>query len=460
TGEFFNRKKDGTLYWESATVSPVFNQKGEIIQFMKLAVDVTEQKRFEDTRKLLLEISELSTENLTLTSYLAEVHKKLKHIIRADNFYVALHNEKENTYTFPYHVDEYDKLELNKAYDFSNGYTDYTLKSNKILIVTPEYQTEIEKNGTINGYGEELSVWLGVPFKTSKGSKPNGVIAIQDYQNKESYTEVDKTIMEIIAHSIGIFIERIQHLEELVQAKEKAEESDRLKSAFLANMSHEIRTPLNGILGFTELLVDPDFDPEQKNEMAKIILDNGDLLLTIVNDVLDISKIEAGQIVLHPTIFKVERLISEIKNSFIIKAQKLGLELRIADNAGALNIELNTDFIRLKQVLTNLISNALKYTDDGFVEIGCTHKETEVVFYVKETGIGISEDRQVRIFERFNRDDAFTKKVGGNGLGLALAKSFVEMLGGRIWVESEEGKGSTFFFSLPSYKPESGNRLK
>lgn len=238
-------------------------------------------------------------------------------------------------------------------------------------------------------------------------------------------------------------------MNELVLSKEKAEESDRLKSAFLANMSHEIRTPLNGILGFTELLVDPNFDTEQKNEMAKIILDNGDLLLTIVNDVLDISKIEAGQIVLQPTIFNVERLIFEIKNSFIIKAQKLGLELRIATNVGALNIELNTDAIRLKQILTNLISNALKYTEKGFVEIGCTHKETEVVFYVKDTGIGISEENKEKIFERFNREEAFTKKVGGNGLGLAIAKSFVEMLGGKIWVESEQGKGSCFSFTLP-----------
>ena len=241
-----------------------------------------------------------------------------------------------------------------------------------------------------------------------------------------------------------------QLMKELVFSKEKAEESDRLKSAFLANMSHEIRTPLNGILGFTELLVDPDFDAEQKTEMAKLILDNGDLLLTIINDVLDISKIEAGQVVLHQSVFVVGKLISDVKNSFSVKAQKMGLDLKIVLNDSAFNLELNSDYIRLKQVFTNLISNALKYTEKGFVEIGCMKKPNEFIFYVKDTGVGISEENKEKIFERFNREEAFTKKIGGAGLGLSIAKSFVEMLGGRIWVESEKGKGSCFYFTAHS----------
>ena len=247
--------------------------------------------------------------------------------------------------------------------------------------------------------------------------------------------------------------------QELMAAKEHAEESDRLKSAFLANMSHEIRTPLNGILGFTELLVDPDFDQEQKNEMSQIILDNGELLLTIINDVLDLSKIEAGQIVLNRSLFEVQKLMNEIKKSFDLKALKMGLELRISTSKISPEIKIQSDFMRLKQVLTNLVGNAIKYTEKGYVEIGCFEKHDELIFYVKDSGIGISNNSKEKIFERFNRHDAFTKKFGGTGLGLSIAKSFVQMLGGKIWLESELGKGSTFYFSLPSLGRDAIHRV-
>lgn len=276
-----------------------------------------------------------------------------------------------------------------------------------------------KKNGGL--YWESASI---MPIKNAKGEIINYIAIKEDITNQ-------KMLMN-----------------ELVLSKEKAEESDRLKSAFLANMSHEIRTPLNGILGFTELLVDPDYDDDQKANMANLILDNGELLLSIINDVLDISKIEAGQIVIHKSQFGVAKLISDIKNTFTVKAQKSGLELKIASNDSAFNLELNTDYVRLRQVLTNLVSNALKYTEKGFIEIGCTEKTNELIFYVRDSGIGVSEVNKVKIFERFNREDAFTKKIGGAGLGLSIAKSFVEMLGGRIWVESELEKGSTFYFTI------------
>ena len=240
-----------------------------------------------------------------------------------------------------------------------------------------------------------------------------------------------------------------QLFEELIESKAKAVESDHLKSAFLANMSHEIRTPLNGILGFTELLVDPEFDQHQKDEMSKIILDNGDLLLSIINDILDISKIEAGLMEIHLSTFKVENLIKNTVNSFMPKARKQGLELIVVGNQKNCAKQITSDFIRAKQILTNLVSNALKYTENGYVEIGCTQDEREIIFYVKDTGAGIAAKNLEQIFDRFNRRDAYTKKVSGTGLGLAISKSFVEMLGGRIWVESEVGKGSTFYFGLP-----------
>jgi len=241
-----------------------------------------------------------------------------------------------------------------------------------------------------------------------------------------------------------------QLMNELIESKEKAEESDRLKSAFLANMSHEIRTPLNGILGFSELLADPDFDQSQKTDMAKIILDNGDQLLAIINDVLDISKIEAGQIEIHKTEFSANQMIRDIQKTFLPRASILGVELKIDPTIPSKEMQLKSDYMRVKQVLTNLVSNALKFTDKGSIEIGFSKTNTGLIFHVKDTGTGIPKEFHHKIFERFRHlEPNRSKIIGGNGLGLAISKSFIEMLGGKIWVESEEGKGSCFYFTIP-----------
>jgi PAS domain S-box-containing protein len=244
---------------------------------------------------------------------------------------------------------------------------------------------------------------------------------------------------------------------ELLEAKEKAEESDRLKSAFLANMSHEIRTPMNAIIGFSDLLTDPDLTSDQKHELINHINKNSNTLVYLIDDIIDIAKIEAGQLKINKTECNINQILSDVYQSFIetnsIKEDgpvKLKLEKGIQND----NFTIHTDPVRFQQILINLIGNSLKYTELGYVECGYQVKtdttNSYLEFYVKDTGIGIPKSKHKHIFERFSKiEDSKTKLYRGTGLGLTITKNLVEMLGGKIWLESEEQKGSTFYFTIP-----------
>lgn len=241
---------------------------------------------------------------------------------------------------------------------------------------------------------------------------------------------------------------------DLIYAKEKAEESDRLKSAFLANMSHEIRTPMNGILGFAELLKEPDLTGEQQQDYIEIIEKSGARMLNIINDIVDISKIESGQIkvLLHDT--NVNEQLEFIYKLFIREVEQKGLNLSLKKSLSESECIIRTDREKLYAILANLVKNAIKYTQKGSIEIGCkldgALHTPALQFFVKDTGIGIPKYRQEAIFERFIQADIFDKMaLQGAGLGLAISKAYVEMLGGKIWVESEAGSGSTFYFTIP-----------
>ncbi|HNW51840.1 MAG TPA: PAS domain S-box protein [Prolixibacteraceae bacterium] len=237
---------------------------------------------------------------------------------------------------------------------------------------------------------------------------------------------------------------------DLVVAKEKAEENDRLKSAFLANMSHEIRTPLNCILGFTELMTDPDIESEERLEYSKLIVNSGNNLLSIINDILDISKIESGQVHIKRSKFPIQRIIKEVVNEFEHRAAEQGILFKVDPDLFKKEMMIVSDDAKLKQVLINFVSNALKFTEKGFIEIGLKNEGNSLQLFVKDTGIGIPKESHENIFERFRQvETAHTRKFGGNGLGLAISKSLIELLGGTIGMESEVGKGSTFNFSIP-----------
>lgn len=251
---------------------------------------------------------------------------------------------------------------------------------------------------------------------------------------------------------------KIQNIE-LIKAKEKAEESDRLKTAFLTNMSHEIRTPMNGILGFTDLLLETDYNCDDKEEFIKIVHQSGQRMLTTVNDIVEISKIEAGLTPVNKKETDVNESVEQLINFFKPEAERKGLKLILDNLLPVTEKNITTDRNKFDSILSNLIKNAIKFTDSGTVNVGCQSKGPVVEFYIKDTGIGVPKHRQKAIFNRFEQADIKDTRVfQGSGLGLAIAKSYVEMLGGKIWLESREREGSIFYFTIPhNAEPEEKN---
>ena len=244
---------------------------------------------------------------------------------------------------------------------------------------------------------------------------------------------------------------------DLIFAKEKAEESDRLKSAFLSTMSHELRTPLNAILGFSEL-INEDLQKNEIIDFVQLINKSGQLLFEIIEDILDITDMESGKSRVTKEEFLVDSVLQELYpkiESMLEKEKKQHLEIKYNPPADSNEITFFTNKSKFYKILVLLLKNAIKFTDKGYIEYGFKPEQDEIVFYIKDTGIGISEEMQDVVFEKFRQvDDTHTRKYGGVGLGLTLVKKLVELLDGRIWFDSAPGKGSVFYFSLPFGKPE------
>jgi len=220
-------------------------------------------------------------------------------------------------------------------------------------------------------------------------------------------------------------------------------------------MSHEVRTPLNSIIGFSELLADPDFDGDQKDEFIQHIIANGNNLLTVISDIMDISKLESGEITIRKRQINARGFIENTKEKFSFLTEGTNLELRLVVPENNEETIIFADTERLNQIINNLISNAFKFTTKGRIEIGYQPKGKMVEFFVKDSGIGIHAEYHTTIFDRFRQvDNSNSRKFGGNGLGLAISKNLIELMGGEIWVVSESGVGSVFYFTLPIYDCE------
>lgn len=241
-------------------------------------------------------------------------------------------------------------------------------------------------------------------------------------------------------------------ISDLVKAKEKAEESDRLKSAFLANLSHEIHTPMNGILGFAEILQNPDINGDEMMEYLDIIRESGIRMLDIIHDLIAVSKLETGQVNIRAASVNVNAILDEIYNRYSSSSEIKGLQLIVRKNLSDKECTITSDKEKIHSALSNLVKNAIKYSNEGVIEFGYVKKGRYLEFFVKDQGIGIPADKQAAIFDRFVQvNTSISTANAGTGLGLSITKAYAKLLGGAVSVTSEEGKGSTFYLTVPAW---------
>lgn len=289
-------------------------------------------------------------------------------------------------------------------------------------------------------------------------SKEGLVIFFQDITERklaEKKAEDLNTKLKIRNRELYESIIQIQKINtELIFAKEKAEESDRLKSSFLANMSHEIRTPMNGILGFTELLKEPKLSGKEQQEYIRVIEKSGSRMLNIINDIVSISKIESGQMNLSYKETSIKDQIEILLDAYKVETKEKNIELKTNYILSEEDSLIRTDQEKVYAILSHLLKNAVKFTDSGSIEIGCFKNKNTITFYVKDSGIGINSNQIGLLFERFRQeDDSLNRNYDGAGLGLYIAKTYVDLLGGQIWAANNVDNGAVFYFEIPFIKP-------
>ncbi|MBN2611824.1 MAG: response regulator [Bacteroidales bacterium] len=390
-------------------------------------------------------------------SEITQIYKEFRNMVsqlhvRQQQRDKALKNAEDNELKFreladmlPQSIYETDELGnftyVNKAFYKNFGYTREDLKEGLNLIETVISETTDDIMGKVR---LENSNFLAI---RKDGSRfPASVYSDNIIKNNT------------IAGKRGIIIdvtEQKTYIRSLKTETRKAQTSDKLKSSFLANMSHEIRTPMNSIIGFSNLLASDEIPEEQKKDFINYIRSSGEMLLNLIDDIIDIAKIEAGELKINKKELNVNELFSELYKTFDEIKCKAGKEqIALVMNKEMEQHVIKTDPFRLKQIISNLIGNAIKFTEKGSVEFGYRLKdEKRIEFYVKDTGVGLSKEELGIIFERFKRtSNSEEKNIVGTGLGLAISKNLVELMGGDMWVDSAPGSGTTFFFTLPYLK--------
>ena len=412
-GEICNRSKSGSLYWVSATIVPLVGANGKPEQYIAIRTDISDRKRMEAELSDQLALFEGLIETLPLPVYIKDTEGRYLRLNRAFELFMDIRREDFINQTL------YELLAPEDAYF-------HTVRDSDLIASggTQTYETVV------------------------RGHDQRSHDAIY---RKAALTRHDGSVYGLLGIIIDI-TERKQTETAMQQAKEAAEAASQAKSEFLANMSHEIRTPMNGIIGMTDLALDTALTEEQR-EFLSIVKSSAESLLTIINDILDFSKIEAGKLLVEEISYDLHRVISDTLKTMALRAHEKDIEL-VLEVMPDVPRHVLGDPSRLRQVLVNLIGNAIKFTAVGEIvlrtELGSSEGgQLRVQFAVRDTGVGIAPEKQQAIFDAFTQEDtSTTRRYGGTGLGLSISRRLVELMNGRIWLESEPGKGSIFYFEL------------
>ena len=426
------RRADGLYKWWLVRGVPQIDNHGNVIKWFGTCTDIDELKRSEKDLRYTQSILQAALDQSQAGIAIAEAPDGLLRYVNEAGLLIRGGGQREivDGIGIDQYVSSWQILDL----DGTPLKPDEVPLARAILFGEKNSREFIVRRDT----DDDRSVLANAaPIKDESGNVIAGIVVF-----------LDITEQKLVERSLLI------REEELIIAKEKAEASDRLKSAFLANMSHEIRTPMNGILGFAELLKEPRLTGEEQQHYINIIERSGKRMLNVINDIVNISRIEAGQMGVSVSVTQINDQIQHVTDFFKPEAERKGLQLRVGNTLPVKESRIHTDREKLYAILTNLLGNAMKCTNAGFIELGVDRKTDFLEFYVKDTGIGIPENQQEIIFERFRQGGDLTNQfTEGTGLGLSITKAYVELLGGKIRVESKPGEGSVFYFTFP-FNPE------
>jgi PAS domain S-box-containing protein len=457
--EWLAKDKDGHPFWVEVSLSKLENEEENLI--LAVVRDISKRHpesiaytKLEDFKNIITNLSHRFI-SIPIERIPAEIDYALEYLgkfYKSDRSYVFLYTEDNqfksntnewcNTGITPYK----SSLQHLKNEGFIWEYNQ--IKNNQIINIPDVSLMDSDASVEKQEFEREgiLSL-LMVPMLHN--NRPIGFLGLDSVQHKRKWMKQDEEVLAVMGTIIGNALIRKRNEEKLKVAIKKAEESDRLKTAFLANMSHEIRTPMNGIVGFSQLLTDPLTSKQELNEYGEIIYNSSLQLLAIINDIIDISKIEAGIIEAMPTKVDITKLVSDLEKFYSYQVNEKSLEFSLECTLEP-GFSIMVDKGKLRQILGNLISNAIKYTNEGTITLGCKNSDSTLTFYIQDTGIGMDKEMQETAFDRFTRArDEYTQKNRGTGLGLSICKALTHLLNGSISLNSIAGKGTTFTVSIP-----------